>query len=395
MQKLINSDSNPTMVASKTFDSILHMIQTSNLNFQLQLSPFSANISIKRSAIKDKSGIPISLPLNSSPFIPNADADATIEFLNSKVINLESNLDSLRCEHENALHESQAAHQKIKHLEAVKIEPNEDIEHGNALVNSLSDKVSDLSKENDSLLVKIERQGDEIQDLDRLNKKAREASDILNKKLCDAKKQFKKEKDEIRKEYKADVKAWKKELGDERRQKEKLEMKLNENPIVTVEKDFENTTFTTKTEDILDPEETLCSICVSPILNYVPKYFLSARYSPACEKCEDNSKISEDEFFLSEENMEALVIPPVTRKGFNHHPNFGAPKNPVSYHCFHTQQCIIRQPFPPPLPSLTPIVNEYSMYHMKIMAGELDWGSTCWYCMRIDCDNYGCESCLL
>ena len=64
---------------------------------------------------------------------------------------------------------------------------------------------------------------------------------------------------EKRKEYKADVKAWKKEVGDERRQKEKLEMKLNENPIVTVEKDFENTTFTTKTEDILDPEETLCS----------------------------------------------------------------------------------------------------------------------------------------
>ena len=118
----------------------------------------------------------------------------------------------------------------------------------------------------------------------------------------------------------------KKELGDERRQKEKLKTKLNENPIVTVEKDFENTTFTTKTEDILDPEEILCSICVSPILNYVPKYFLSERYSPACEKCEDNSKISEDEFSLSKENMEALVISPVTQKGFNHHPNFGASK---------------------------------------------------------------------
>ena len=170
-------------------------------------------------------------------------------------------------------------------------------------------------------------------------------------------------------------------------------MKLNENPTVTVENNVENYIFT-KTEDMLNPEVTLCSICVSPILNYVPKYFLSERYSPACEKCEISSKISDDESSLSEENMEALVIPPVTRRGFNHHPTFGASKNPVSYHCFHTRQCTICQPFPPPLPSLTPIVNEYSLYHSKVMAGELDWGSTCWYCMRIDCDNYGCDSCV-
>ena len=85
----------------------------------------------------------------------------------------------------------------------------------------------------------------------------------------------------------------------------------------------------------------------------------------------------------------------VTRKGFNHHPASIASKASSSdLNCLHNQQCIIRQPFPPPLPSLTPIVNEYSLYHVKIMAEELDWGSTCWYCMRIDCDNYFCKSCV-
>ena len=66
-------------------------------------------------------------------------------------------------------------------------------------------KVSDLSEENESLVSKIKSQSDEIQDLERLNKRAREASDKLNKKLVDAKVQFKNEKNEITKEYKTDV----------------------------------------------------------------------------------------------------------------------------------------------------------------------------------------------
>jgi hypothetical protein len=41
-----------------------------------------------------------------------------------------------------------------------------------------------------------------------------------------------------------------------------------------------------------------------------------------------------------------------------------------------------------------PLVNLYSLYHLKTMAGELDWGSTCGYCMRIEYEKYGCESCV-
>ena len=51
------SDLNPTMVASRTFHSIIQQIQSSNLNFQLQLSPFSANLSLKKSPLKDKFGV--------------------------------------------------------------------------------------------------------------------------------------------------------------------------------------------------------------------------------------------------------------------------------------------------------------------------------------------------
>ena len=51
----INSDN--TMAASKKFDYILHQIQHSSLNFQIQVSPFSAVISLKKTFIRDKSGV--------------------------------------------------------------------------------------------------------------------------------------------------------------------------------------------------------------------------------------------------------------------------------------------------------------------------------------------------
>ena len=50
------SDLNPTMLATRAFDKILEEIQSSHLNFQLQMSPFSASIFIKKSFIRDKLG---------------------------------------------------------------------------------------------------------------------------------------------------------------------------------------------------------------------------------------------------------------------------------------------------------------------------------------------------
>ena len=51
-----DSDKNLTMHATKIFNEILDKVKMSNLNFCIQMSPFSANISLKKSFIKDKSG---------------------------------------------------------------------------------------------------------------------------------------------------------------------------------------------------------------------------------------------------------------------------------------------------------------------------------------------------
>ena len=44
------------MVARKTYISIIKQFRDSNLNFQLQLSPFSCNISMRKTPIKDQAG---------------------------------------------------------------------------------------------------------------------------------------------------------------------------------------------------------------------------------------------------------------------------------------------------------------------------------------------------
>merc|ERR1712208_21320 len=56
------SDLNLTMAASELFESIIDQVRSSNLNFQIQMTPFSANIVIKKTFIKDNSGFPLLPP---------------------------------------------------------------------------------------------------------------------------------------------------------------------------------------------------------------------------------------------------------------------------------------------------------------------------------------------
>ena len=74
MNKIKDSDLNPTMLASATFDNIIKQILSSNLNFQIQISPFSANISLKKTPIKDKLGAPMN-PLR--PALPSSFSNAS------------------------------------------------------------------------------------------------------------------------------------------------------------------------------------------------------------------------------------------------------------------------------------------------------------------------------
>ena len=96
---LINSD--VTMIASKTFDNILDTIKNSNLNFHLQLSPFSAVISLKKSPICDKSGSPL-LPNSNFQEFDNKSVILRNQQLEAEVVKLENHYNSLAQQYNSA-----------------------------------------------------------------------------------------------------------------------------------------------------------------------------------------------------------------------------------------------------------------------------------------------------
>ena len=84
MEEHINSDNsfNSAMLASRNFKNILHIIEKSNLNYFLQLSPFAVQISLKKTLIRDKSGVPLPLAVLTSLY----STSDVIDFLNNKHI---------------------------------------------------------------------------------------------------------------------------------------------------------------------------------------------------------------------------------------------------------------------------------------------------------------------
>ena len=85
--------------------------------------------------------------------------------------------------------------------------------------------------------------------------------------------------------------GWRKDLGEETKLKIKLQEKLSN----TAENSSSGQS-TSLLKPVLQSEsqveiseETLCSICAVPIINYVQKYFHGEPFSPACDKCDDHS----------------------------------------------------------------------------------------------------------
>ena len=93
--------------ASETFDNILECVKTSNLNFCLQLSPFSANISLKKTFIRDKAGIYLSPPVSDSSLQQNKE-------LVKKVNELETIIDILNLRLEKSQTECEQLENKLK-----------------------------------------------------------------------------------------------------------------------------------------------------------------------------------------------------------------------------------------------------------------------------------------
>ena len=222
------------MLASRTFDDIIAHIQNSNLNFHLQLSPFSAVISMKKSLIKDKSG---SFLLPTSSCTPKSSQNE-IAALASKNLMLEDKVISLQKDLESAVDDCEATHSALRLLQTeskLKKESSNREAKGaqfkefakkNEIINTLEFDNQQLREENNHLQISVENLNDNIQTLEIANKKQKEITDKLNKGISETRVRFGKEKELIEKEYRAEVKALRKELGEEVKEKIKLQEKL-------------------------------------------------------------------------------------------------------------------------------------------------------------------------
>ena len=70
------------MAASILFENIIHQVKSSNLNFWIEMAPFSANIVIKKSLIKDSLGFYLQPEL---PFKEQNHAEIADELLTARV----------------------------------------------------------------------------------------------------------------------------------------------------------------------------------------------------------------------------------------------------------------------------------------------------------------------
>ena len=88
--------------------------------------------------------------------------------------------------------------------------------------------ISKLVDENAQYKTLVESLENEKRELEKSNRAQKEATIHLNKKLSETKEKFNKEKNEILKQHRAEIKQWRKELGDETRNKIKLQEKLED-----------------------------------------------------------------------------------------------------------------------------------------------------------------------
>ena len=230
MQQIKDSDNTFTMMASTAFDRILQEIQTSNLNFQLQVSPFSAQISLKKSLVKDRNGS-CRLPPSESSFTRS---ESELSILQREKMQVQNDLKVLQTKYERVVSDCEDAFNRIKFLEGFqynhfKIERDQKIKDEETCEHGASETAAALKTENESLKIKIEDQNQEIINLQNSLKVKIKVSEKLNKELSENKIKAEKEKAAIIKTYKAEVKSWRKDLGDVTRQKVKLEKKLEMN----------------------------------------------------------------------------------------------------------------------------------------------------------------------
>ena len=296
-------------MATKTFQTLLMAIQTSGLNFKMEISAFSATICIKNSFIKDKNGNPV---IQSSQV-----SDQSAKMKSEQASNLatkENVIKTLEADLEDAMHECEKVRKINDHLESAIDALHSKLETTEATKRTIANSESEIT------LLK-----QEIKFIETKNEDLRRSIHCFNKELNESKAKATKEMEASKKEYKAELKFLRKELGTETSEKLKLEAKLynlmREMNAKDVNKKNNDKGVSNECETVIEDDKNFtCTICAETYL----KSELSSKSEPEeCDTCkgcnseDDQMKVKENDSKNSdveEETAEDSLIQTVVKE---------------------------------------------------------------------------------
>ena len=349
------SDLDPTMVAKRTFENIIEHIQTSNLNFQLNLSPFSASISLRKSLIRDKFGN-ILFPAISSGFatsnVSTQDLEHQHSLLLDQIATLEEEVNGLKLSRQSSQDTVQILEQKISHSEASAYKCFEERKNE---VAALKKSVKSAELENDNLKKDLKSYNKLIKERDKEVYKLEQKCENLTETL-------KRSKAEITSLKSENVKlVKKKKISPSKIQQSVSTNTTSEEPASIP---YSNTSLSTNFA--LDSMETsqVTSTSANPV-------------SAASALC------------VSATDLLNNVVPIIQSQDSS---ASSASSSSTSQPCV----TVARQPLPPPPEKCSILCHTGSKYneHMASETGVPSRYGTHEYCMRIEYENYGCEDCI-
>ena len=155
--KINNSEIDFSKMATLTFDCIIENVKRSCLNYQIQLSPFSAIISIKKSFLKDQSGAVV-------PPTSFTGRNQEFENLHSEKVELEKEVKRLKDVNHRALEELAVAHKKIEYFEKEESSNKIKAEANVAKIDVLNNQVKELTLKNVLLSKEIVQKTSDLAD---------------------------------------------------------------------------------------------------------------------------------------------------------------------------------------------------------------------------------------
>ena len=261
-------------MTTQTFHNVLHVIQVSGLNFKMEISPFSATINLKNSALKDKHGNQISV--KPDEVIISDDQTSVKNEKHARDINdLENANRMLQTHLENALSDCDKIYKCNNQLDNAVKTLHSKLTHSEQKCIELSD----VAAIKDALEEENKKLKQDALDHASTNDTLNQVVGRLKNKLHDSDLKAKRELVETRKELKAEIKSWRKELGEERKAKIKLEEELEKTKVGDI-KTPEDEPLAVSPKN--SPLEISCIICSETIKDYLPVYFHDIEMNPAC-----------------------------------------------------------------------------------------------------------------